>query len=77
MKKLGALTIALVVPALSTVVVVPSVVFLVATLFFPLPFFLFEDLILGMAALFTVTLFGVAFGHNVTTSLLQGFLVGM
>jgi hypothetical protein len=32
---------------------------------------------MAATALIGVTLFGVLFGHNLTTSLIQGFIVGL
>ncbi len=59
-------------------VVVPGIIFLLAGFFltFMGPFLLI-DAILGMAALFSVALFGIALGHSPTTSLMQGLLVGL
>jgi hypothetical protein len=78
MKKALALSLALAAPvALSMVAVVPNVVFLIASIFLPLPAFIFEVLVLGGTAFLGTTLFGVILGHNITTSLIQGFIIGL
>jgi hypothetical protein len=58
--------------------VVPGIIFLLAGFFltFVGPFLLI-DAILGLAAMMSVALFGIALGHSPTTSLLQGLLVGL
>jgi len=60
------------------VFVMPSIIFLLAGFFltFVGPFLLI-DAILGLAAMMSVALFGIALGHSPTTSLLQGLLVGL
>ncbi|MCS6817246.1 MAG: hypothetical protein NZ746_07690 [Blastocatellia bacterium] len=57
---------------------VPGIVFLLAGFFltFMGPFLLI-DAILGLAAMMSVVLFGIALGHNATNSLIQGLLVGL
>jgi fatty acid desaturase len=59
-------------------VLVPSIIFLLAGFFltFVGPFLLI-DAILGLAAMMSVILFGIALGHSPTTSLVQGLLVGL
>lgn len=59
-------------------VVVPGIIFLLAGFFltFVGPFLLI-DAILGLAAMMSVVLFGIALGHSPTTSLLQGLFVGL
>jgi hypothetical protein len=59
-------------------VLVPSIIFLLAGFFltFGGPFLLI-DAILGLAAMMSVILFGIALGHSATTSLLQGLFVGL
>lgn len=59
-------------------VVVPGIIFLLAGFFltFVSPFLLI-DAILGLAAMMSVVLFGIALGHSPTTSLLQGLFVGL
>ncbi len=59
-------------------VLVPSIIFLLAGFFltFGGPFLLI-DAILGLAAMMSVILFGIALGHSPTTSLVQGLLVGL
>ncbi len=59
-------------------VVVPGIIFLLAGFFLTFigPFLLI-DAILGLAAMMSVMLFGIALGHSPTTSLLQGLFVGL
>lgn len=79
MKKLSMLSLLLAVPlALSHLAAVtPQIVFLVASIFLPLPTFIFENLIIGGAALLSTLLFSVAFGGNATNALLTAFIVGL
>lgn len=79
MKKLSALSLLLAVPlALSHLAVaMPQIVFLVASVFLPLPTFIFENLIIAGAALLSTLLFGVAFGGNATNALLTAFIVAL
>ncbi len=59
-------------------VLVPGIIFLLAGFFltFVGPFLLI-DAILGLAAMMSVALTGIAFGMNPTNALLQGLLVGL
>ena len=78
MKKALVLSMALAMPlALSLAMLVPNIVFLVASLFFPLPGFLFENLLIGGGALLATLLFGIGFGGSATNTLLESFLVGL
>lgn len=79
MKKLSVLSVLLAVPlALSHLaVVMPQIVFLVASIFLPLPTFIFENAIIAGAALISTLLFGVAFGGNATNALLTAFIVAL
>ncbi len=59
-------------------VLVPSIIFLLAGFFLTFGgLFLLIDAILGLAAMMSVILFGIALGHSPTTSLLQGLFVGL
>jgi hypothetical protein len=80
MKKLLMMAVGFVGPMVlgSMAVAVPSIVFLLAGFFLTFTgVFLLIDAVLGLAAMMSVALFGIALGHSATTTLVQGLLVGL
>ncbi len=80
MKKLLMAAVGLGLPMMlgGVAVMVPGIIFLLAGFFLTfLGPFLLIDAILGLAAMMSVVLFGIALGHSATTSLLQGLFVGL